>query len=115
MALCQRWSPTECSGTSCHSEANQARQVILPDLRADLPDLVTGTSKPTIMEVKTVSGTRFYLPTCQKEVERRVKKVATEHTTDARDVDIKLYLPSAGPFYAGLRAAGPVYAVATSG
>ena len=37
-------------------QAGQARQTMIPDLRADLPDSVTGITKSTLIEVKTVSG-----------------------------------------------------------
>ena len=40
-------------------QGHQARQYLIPDIRADLPDAAFGT-KRTYIEVKTVSGEGWY-------------------------------------------------------
>ena len=47
-------------------QGNQARQSIIPDIRADLPDPELGT-KRTYLEIKTVSGAKWYQSVREKK------------------------------------------------
>ena len=78
------------------AHAYRARQAIIPDIRAELPDSLGGTSRHYI-EVKTVSGVSWYKLTGARAVERRVLAIATEYRTAARVADMRHHGTEDGP------------------
>ena len=80
------------------AEAFRAAQTIIPDIRAELPDDLGGTSRK-YLEVKTVSGlTRWYLPVRgERAVERRTIAISQEYKTAASAADMKYYQTENGP------------------
>ena len=60
-------------------QQNQARQSIIPDIRADLPHPTLG-NKRTYIEIKTVSGSKWYklVRERRRAVERRVAAIGDE-------------------------------------
>ena len=80
------------------AEAFRAAQTIIPDIRAELPDELGGTSRK-YLEVKTVSGmTRWYLPVRgERAVERRTIAISQEYKNAATAADQKYYNTDNGP------------------
>ena len=80
------------------AEAFRAAQTIIPDIRAELPDELGGTSRK-YLEVKTVSGlSRWYLPVRgDRAVERRTLAIDQEYKNAASAADQKYYNTNNGP------------------
>ena len=80
------------------AEAFRASQTIIPDIRAELPDDLGGTSKKCL-EVKTVSGlSRWYLPVRgDRAVERRTLAIDQEYKNAASAADQRYYNTNIGP------------------
>ena len=71
-------------------QQNQARQSIIPDIRADLPNSALGT-KTTYIEIKTVSGSKWYQSVRERKraVERRGRTIGEEYSNNAKSHDEK--------------------------
>ena len=98
-------------------QGNQARQSIIPDIRADLPDPELGT-KRTYMEIKTVSGAKWYQSVREKKraVERRVAAIGEEYEDNAKAADAKYFGvhdgQGQGPVSRRLALVGPIFGIA---
>ena len=89
-------------------QAFRAAQAIIPDLRVELPDRGGGT-KRTYMEVKTISGQKWYHPVQgERAVARRALAIVREYSTNAREADIKYYGTESGPITRRLAQIGPI-------
>ena len=96
-------------------QAGQARQLLIPDIRADIPDTTGGNTKSTLIEIKTVQGlTEWYLPVTSEDaaVEKRVKKTAKEYADGAKEADQKFYQMENGPVTMRLAQVGPILGMA---
>ena len=96
-------------------QAGQARQLLIPDIRADIPDTTGGNTKSTLIEIKTVQGlTEWYLPVTSedKAVEKRVKKIRKEYADDAKAADQKFFQKENGPVTMRLAQVGPILGMA---
>ena len=96
-------------------QQNQARQSIIPDIRADLPDHTIGT-KRTYIELKTVSGAKWYQSVREKKraVERRVAVIGEEYEANAKSADERYFDThnGQGPVMRRLALIGPILGVA---
>ena len=96
-------------------QAGQARQLMIPDIRADIPDETGGSTKSTLIEVKTVSGlTAWYLPVTAEDraVEKRVKEITREYAKEAKKADLKFFKTENGPVTMRLAQVGPILGMA---
>ena len=87
--------------------AHRASQAIIPDLRVELP-VESGGTKPTYLEVKTVSGHCWYKPPTERAVKRRDIDVMQDYQDNASKADIKHYKVPQGPITARLAQIGPI-------
>lgn len=96
-------------------EGFRARQSLIPDIRADLPDPALGTRR-TYIEVKTISGGSWYQSVREKKrgVERRESVIANEYKDNARKADRRYFEveDGHGPVSRRLAEVGPILGVA---
>ena len=94
-------------------QGHQARQSLIPDIRAEIPDIELGT-KRTYIEIKTVSGDNWYQSVRDRVrgVEKRVKSIGEEYNKNARNADIKYFGGENGPVTRRLTQIGPILGIA---
>ena len=96
-------------------EEYKARQSLIPDIRADLPDQAVGTRR-TYLELKTVSGATWYQSVRERKraVERRVAVIGSEYEDKAKKADRRYFgvNDGSGPVASRLAEVGPIMGVA---
>ena len=96
-------------------QAGQVKQLMIPELRADVPDETGTSTKSTLIEIKTVQGlSEWYLPVTSelKAVEKRVKKITTEYAEGARKAALKYFNTASGTVTLRLAQVGPIMGMA---
>ena len=88
-------------------QGHRASQAIIPDLRVELPSEEGGT-KTSYLEVKTVSGRKWYQPANERAVKRRDIAIEKEYVKNAEKADLKHYGVAKGPISRRLNEIQPI-------